>query len=74
MNAKHIPLRSNVANRVSQKALAVAQGSADGARDSAPDEAQGEDTPGVLRQAQDGKHSRTMSPRELHLLILNLKD
>jgi len=65
MNAKSFLLRSNVANRVSQKALAVAQGSArfagavarqaDGARDFAPDEALGEDTPGILRQAQDGE-------------------
>lgn len=38
-------------------------------RDLAPDEALGEETPGVLRQAQDGEHSRTISPRELHINV-----
>lgn len=39
-------------------------------RDFSPDEARGEDTPSVLRLAQDGERGRTISSWEIHNLVL----
>ncbi|OGM60573.1 hypothetical protein A3A75_03550 [Candidatus Woesebacteria bacterium RIFCSPLOWO2_01_FULL_39_10] len=52
--------------RASPEAMPAARGI------SFPTKRQGEDTPSVLRQAQDGEQGRTISSWELHSSLVNI--